>query len=100
MKYWFFALSVLVVAVVAMHDFANEPRYSYTARTSIAAIDVYRAHVSPHLQGIITCRFTPTCSAYGREAIRKYGFAAGAWQTVLRISKCGPWTKMGMVDTP
>jgi putative membrane protein insertion efficiency factor len=99
-KVWFAALAVLVLMIVVMHDVANEPRYSYSAQMAIAAIDQYRAHVSPHLRGVVVCRFTPTCSAYGREAIRKYGFAVGGWRTAKRIARCGPWTKMGTVDYP
>ncbi len=100
MKLWFAALLVLVLTVVAMHDLASEPRFSFSARAAIAAIDCYRAHVSPHLRGVIRCRFTPTCSAYGREEIRKYGFAAGGWRTLQRLAKCGPWTPLGTVDRP
>ena len=100
MKVWFAAVAVLIVMIVAMHDLANEPRDSYTAQMAIAAIDQYRAHVSPHLRGIVACRFTPTCSAYGREAIRKYGLAAGGWRTAKRIARCGPWTRAGTFDPP
>lgn len=100
MRLWFAALAVLVLMIVVIHDIASEPRYSYSARTAIAAIDEYRAHVSPHLRGVVVCRFTPTCSAYGREAIRKYGFGVGGWRTAKRIARCGPWTKMGTVDDP
>jgi putative membrane protein insertion efficiency factor len=99
-RVWFVALLVLVVMIVAMHDVANEPRYSWSGRTAIGAIDSYRAHVSPHLRGYVRCRFTPTCSAYGREAIRRYGFAVGGWKTLTRVARCGPWTKMGTVDPP
>ena len=100
MKFWFAALTVLVLMIVVMHDVASEPRDSYSARTAISAIDQYRAHLSPHLRGIVVCRFTPTCSAYGREAIRKYGLAVGGWRAAKRIARCGPWTKMGTVDDP
>jgi uncharacterized protein len=100
MKFRAAALLGIALCVLAMHDSANEPRNSYSARAAIAAIDSYRAHVSPHLCGYVTCRFTPTCSAYGREAIRKYGFAIGGWKTVTRIARCGPWTPMGTVDPP
>jgi putative membrane protein insertion efficiency factor len=99
-RVWFAALLVLVVMIVAMHDVANEPRYSWSGRAAIGAIDSYRAHVSPHLGGYVRCRFTPTCSAYGREAIRKYGFAVGGWRAVKRIARCGPWTPFGTVDPP
>src|SRR5204862_3173829 len=70
------------------------------ARAAIFAIDEYRAHVSSHLRGVVTCRFTPTCSAYGRESIRKHGLIVGSAKTVWRIARCGPWTKAGTVDEP
>ena len=69
-------------------------------RPAIYAIDAYRAHLSPHLRGIIVCRFTPTCSAYGRESIRKYGLILGGARTAWRIARCGPWTKAGTFDPP
>ncbi|GAC1402470.1 MAG: hypothetical protein NVSMB68_16390 [Thermoanaerobaculia bacterium] len=100
MKSLIFVLFVVTLLVVMTHDLALEPRDSYSARATIAAIDGYRAHISPHLKGVIRCRFTPTCSAYGREVIRKYGFARGAWLALVRVSKCGPWTKAGTVDEP
>jgi putative membrane protein insertion efficiency factor len=67
---------------------------------AIYAIDQYRAHVSSHLRGIIVCRFTPTCSAYGRESIRKYGLIVGGAKTAWRIARCGPWTARGTLDPP
>ncbi len=100
MRFRVVALIVLALLVVVTHDLAHEPRHSYSAHAAIAAIDVYRAHVSPHLKGVIYCRFKPTCSAYGREVIRKYGFARGSLKAVVRIARCGPWTKMGTVDPP
>lgn len=37
------------------------------------------------------CRFTPTCSQYFIEAVRKYGAVRGSWRGVLRICRCHPW---------
>ncbi len=91
---------VLLFAVVALHDFAVPHGRGFAARGALFAIDEYRAHVSPHLRGRVTCRFRPTCSAYGRGAIAKYGFAKGAAKTAWRIARCGPWTKQGTVDPP
>ena len=92
---------VLAVLVVVMaHDIAASPRDSFSARATLAAIDGYRAHVSPHLRGVVYCRFTPTCSEYGRESVRKYGFAIGSYRAVKRVLRCGPWTPMGTVDLP
>ena len=96
----FAAYALLFVLVIALHDFYAPHGRGYAARGALFAIDEYRAHVSPRLRGRVTCRFTPTCSAYGREAIRKYGFAKGASKTVWRIARCGPWTKQGTRDLP
>jgi len=41
------------------------------------------------------CRFTPTCSEYGMEAIRKYGIIKGGIMTCWRILRCNPWNKGG-----
>lgn len=92
-----------IVAVIALwlaYDFLVPPRYALDAQAAIFAIDRYRAGVSPHLRGIVQCRFTPTCSWYGHESIRKYGLARGGLRTVWRIARCGPWTPPGTNDPP
>ena len=37
-----------------------------------------------------SCRFTPSCSQYGYEAISKYGAAKGGWMAVKRVARCNP----------
>lgn len=93
-------IAAAIVAVIAVHDFAVPHGRGFAARGALFAIDEYRAHVSPRLRGRVTCRFKPTCSAYGREAISKYGFGKGSLMTAWRIARCGPWTKAGTVDRP
>lgn len=90
----------IVVALIAIHDLSVPHGRGLAARAAILVIDEYRAHVSPKLRGVVTCRFTPTCSAYGRAAIVKYGFAKGSAKAAWRIARCGPWTKQGTVDLP
>lgn len=85
---WLIALALLVALQL------------FGARPAIYAIDVYRAHLSPHMRGIVRCRFTPSCSAYGRESIRKYGLIFGGAKTTWRIARCGPWTPLGTRDEP
>jgi len=41
------------------------------------------------------CRFTPSCSEYGVEAISKYGIIKGGLMTCWRILRCNPWNKGG-----
>lgn len=72
----------------------------FGTRPVLYAIDAYRAHVSPHLRGIVECRFVPTCSYYGRESIRKYGPIIGGARTAWRIARCGPWTAPHTPDPP
>jgi len=42
------------------------------------------------------CRYYPTCSQYGYQAIDKYGVAKGGWLAIGRIFRCNPWAKGGM----
>jgi hypothetical protein len=42
------------------------------------------------------CRFYPTCSEYGYQAIKKYGLLVGGVKTVWRIFRCNPWSKGGV----
>lgn len=55
----------------------------------IGIIRFYQLALSPHL-GVSKCRYNPTCSSYGIEAFRKYGFFKGFWLTAKRISRCHP----------
>ncbi len=38
------------------------------------------------------CRFHPTCSEYGYDAVGKYGLIIGSWKTLKRILRCNPWS--------
>ena len=45
-----------------------------------------------------SCRFTPSCSQYGYEAIQSYGFFRGGWLTVKRIGRCQPFYHGNLYD--
>jgi hypothetical protein len=47
-----------------------------------------------------TCRFYPTCSHYGYEAIQKYGVLKGGGMAAWRIMRCNPWSKGGEDPVP
>lgn len=52
-------------------------------------IKVYQAFISPFLG--LKCRYTPSCSTYGVEAIKKYGAWKGGWMAFKRFLSCNPW---------
>ena len=74
----------------------------FGARIAVRAIDLYRATVSPALakSGLVRCRFEPTCSAYGREAITRYGSPRGFAMAAGRILRCNPWNAGGKDPVP
>jgi uncharacterized protein len=41
------------------------------------------------------CRFTPTCSEYGYQAVEKFGVIRGGLKILWRIARCNPWSKGG-----
>lgn len=41
------------------------------------------------------CRFTPTCSEYGAEAIDRYGILKGTVLSLKRVLRCHPWNPGG-----
>lgn len=61
----------------------------------IFPIKLYRIFISPIIGGHNCCRFTPTCSAYGIEAIEKLGVVKGIVKTLHRIIRCNPWGGSG-----
>ena len=46
------------------------------------------------------CRFVPSCSEYGEEAIKKHGPIKGSYLTAKRIFKCNPFGKSGHDPVP
>lgn len=46
------------------------------------------------------CKYIPTCSNYGIEAIEKYGSIKGSYLTIKRIIKCNPFSKGGIDLVP
>lgn len=61
---------------------------------SIKLIKFYKKYLSS-LKGYPTCRFVPTCSEYGIEAIGRYGFIKGGFMLLKRILKCNPMGPSG-----
>jgi putative membrane protein insertion efficiency factor len=64
----------------------------------IVLIKLYQNLISPILPN--ACRYTPTCSQYGIEAIKKHGAFKGGWLTLKRIASCNPWGGHGHDPVP
>jgi putative membrane protein insertion efficiency factor len=64
----------------------------------LALISGYRRWVSPLLGP--RCRFIPSCSAYGIEAIERHGPWRGGWLTLRRLLRCHPFTPCACDPVP
>ncbi|MBB3906965.1 MULTISPECIES: membrane protein insertion efficiency factor YidD [Anoxybacillus] len=67
-------------------------------RLLIALIRFYQMVISPLKPP--TCRFYPTCSHYGLEAVKRFGAIKGGWLTIKRIVKCHPFHPGGFDPVP
>ncbi|MDL2231052.1 membrane protein insertion efficiency factor YidD [Bacteroidales bacterium OttesenSCG-928-L19] len=64
----------------------------------IGLIRIYQITLSPFLGR--QCRYLPTCSHYGIEAIQKHGPFKGGWLALKRILSCNPWGGSGYDPVP
>lgn len=65
---------------------------------AVGAIRVYQSTFS--LLFPSACRYYPSCSQYGVEAIEKYGIFKGGWLTIKRIGRCQPFHPGGYDPVP
>ena len=71
---------------------------AFTVAVLVAPIEFYRRAISPYTPP--SCRFTPTCSQYALEALRKHGPVRGLWLAVRRLLRCHPWGGSGYDSVP
>ena len=64
----------------------------------IGLIRFYQKIISPLTPP--SCRFYPTCSHYGLEAVQKHGALKGGWLAIKRIGKCHPFHPGGFDPVP
>jgi putative membrane protein insertion efficiency factor len=64
----------------------------------VLLIVLYQHIISPWIGP--KCRYTPTCSHYGIEALKKHGPIKGLWLTLKRVSRCHPWGGSGYDPVP
>jgi len=87
---------------VHLHDYSNEPRLRDLPRTLwnlpritlLALIRFYQMTISKGIPQN-TCRFYPSCSHYGYQAIYKYGALKGSGMAIWRVLRCNPFNPGG-----
>ena len=64
----------------------------------LVLVQFYRYCISPFTPP--SCRFTPTCSEYARQALKKHGPIKGLALAIWRILRCNPWGGSGYDPVP
>ncbi len=64
----------------------------------IGLVRLYQAVLSPLLGS--RCRFHPSCSSYGIDALRTHGAIKGTLLTIGRLGRCNPWNGGGLNPVP
>ncbi|HQJ03851.1 MAG TPA: membrane protein insertion efficiency factor YidD [Anaerolineaceae bacterium] len=90
-----------------VNEYPNEPRLrdlpfrlvNIPRFLLLGIIRLYQSVVSPALPSN-TCRFYPTCSHYGYQAVYKYGAFKGGWMAVKRVLRCNPFNPGGYDPVP
>jgi len=79
-------------------DRARAATAALPARAASALISVYRYGISPLIGP--RCRFWPSCSEYGQQALSRHGLVRGLWLTGARLGRCHPWNEGGVDPLP
>jgi putative membrane protein insertion efficiency factor len=89
--------SCLISSVLVLPRFLGALRSPGSAGM-VAAIRVYQREVSAHRPAV--CRFEPSCSQYGVEALQRFGAWRGSWLTMRRLFRCRPGGLRGADPVP
>ena len=90
--------AVLLLAMLFGADAMRPPQNQVIVRLFVASVAGYHLYIHPATSRFIRCRYTPTCSEYAVEVVRKYGIAKGGWMSMNRVLSCRPSVKMGTSD--
>ena len=69
------------------------------SKTLLALTRIYQVLISPFFTGG-ACRFSPSCSTYANEAVRRHGAIRGGWLAIWRICRCNPLGSSGLDPVP
>ncbi|MEU2350781.1 membrane protein insertion efficiency factor YidD [Modestobacter sp. NPDC049651] len=91
-------VDLLLIAPHTMRSVRSAGPRRRVADRLVAAIRVYQREISPRRDSC--CHFTPSCSAYGAEAIERHGALRGSWLTARRLLRCRPGGRRGADPVP
>jgi putative membrane protein insertion efficiency factor len=92
------ALAVFLIGLIFVVDLSGKPENQLTGRVYIGLVKVYQAAGRPLLEGVVACRYRPTCSEYSIEAVRRLGTIRGLVLTYRRLNSCQVNVPMGTID--
>ncbi|MCH7656974.1 MAG: membrane protein insertion efficiency factor YidD [Bacteroidetes bacterium] len=64
----------------------------------IIFVNIYQRLISPLIPS--SCRYSPTCSTYSIESLKKHGPLKGSWLAIKRVISCNPWGGHGHDPVP
>ena len=88
---FFFGLAFVI-------DVSRQPENQLSARIYIGVVHIYQSVGRPMLEGVVACRFRPTCSDYSIQAVEKRGLISGLVLTFKRLYSCQNDVPMGTID--
>ena len=68
-------------------------RRSWLDAATIFFIQIYRNQLSSLM--LDSCRFSPSCSEYAIECVRRFGVLRGSWRIARRLARCQPFSRWG-----
>ena len=85
-----------------LHEYPDEPRMRDLPRSPqnwprLAVLGLFRLYQGTISRGLPgnTCRFYPSCSHYGYQAVYKYGALKGSLMAIWRLLRCNPFNEGG-----
>lgn len=89
---------VFFAGLLIFADTLRSPEDQLTAKAYIGFVHGYQSYGRPLLEGVVACRYRPTCSDYSIQAVERFGIWRGLYLTFKRLFACTDDVPMGTVD--
>lgn len=93
-------LLALLVVVLLLGDACQRPERQVAMWAGVGLIRTYQYLARPLVRRVVVCRYSPSCSEYGRLALHQYGFWPGCAKTAARLWRCRGDVPVGTRDDP